>query len=45
MSHRPGIPGLQAGEEVNIAQFWLKRAYAGETSARIFPGDPGNPTK
>lgn len=45
------VPALHALETMNactdltIAQFWLKRAYAGETSARIFPDDPGNLTK
>jgi hypothetical protein len=45
------VPTLHALETMNactdltIAQFWLKRAYAGEASARIFPDDPGNPAK
>ena len=45
------VPTLHALETMNActtlttAQYWLKRAYAGETPAQIFPDDLGNPTK
>ena len=41
------VPALHALESMNTctdlitAQYWLKRAYAGETSAEIFPDTPG----
>lgn len=43
------VPALSALKTMNectdltVAQFWLKRAYAGETSAQIFPDAPDNP--
>ena len=39
------LKSMHACTDLTIAQFWLKRAYAGETSAQIFPDDLGNLTK
>ena len=36
---------MRACTDLTVAQFWLKRAYAGETASQIFPNTPGNPAK